>query len=116
VQTIPHSDQWKYKGKTVMLIDERTISQAEHTGLLLQAANKTKFVGSPTAGANGDVTNFVVPGGISIGFSGHDVRMASGGQLQRNGLQPDVLVVPTLNGIRHGRDEVLEKAVEYLTQ
>jgi C-terminal processing protease CtpA/Prc len=116
VQTIPHSDQWKYKGKTVMLIDERTISQAEHTGLFLQAANKTKFIGSPTAGANGDVTNFVVPGGITIGFSGHDVRMASGGQLQRNGLQPDVFVVPTLNGIRHGRDEVLEKAIEYVSQ
>lgn len=116
VQTIPHSDKWKYKGKTVMLIDERTISQAEHTGLFLQAANKTQLIGSPTAGANGDVTNFVVPGGITIGFSGHDVRMASGGQLQRNGLQPDVLVVPTLNGIRHGRDEVLEKAIEYLSQ
>jgi C-terminal processing protease CtpA/Prc len=116
VQTIPHIDKWKYKGPTVMLIDERTISQAEHTGLFLQAANKTKFIGTPTAGANGDVTNFVVPGGITIGFSGHDVRMASGGQLQRNGLQPDVFVVPTLNGIRHGRDEVLEKAVEYLQQ
>ncbi len=116
VQTIPHSDKWKYKGRTVMLIDERTISQAEHTGLFLQAANKTKFIGSPTAGANGDVTNFVVPGGITISFSGHDVRMATGGQLQRNGLQPDVSVVPTLNGIRHGRDEVLEKAIEYLTQ
>jgi C-terminal processing protease CtpA/Prc len=116
VQTIPHSDQGRYKGKTVMLIDERTISQAEHTGLFLQAANKTLFIGSPTAGANGDVTNFVVPGAITIGFSGHDVRMARGGQLQRNGLQPDVLVVPTLNGIRRGRDEVLEKAIEYLSQ
>jgi len=116
VQTIPRSDKWKYKGTTVMLIDERTISQAEHTGLFLQAANKTKFIGSPTAGANGDVSNFVVPGGITIGFSGHDVRMASGGQLQRNGLQPDVFVVPTLTGIRHGRDEVLEKAIEYLSQ
>lgn len=116
VQSIPHNDQWKYKGKTVMLIDERTISQAEHTGLFLSAANRTQFVGSPTAGANGDVTNFVVPGGITIGFSGHDVRLASGGKLQRLGLQPDVLAVPTLNGIRKGRDEVLEKAIEYLSQ
>ncbi len=116
VQSIPHDDQWKYKGKTVMLIDERTMSQAEHTGLFLAAANKTQFIGSPTAGANGDVSNFVVPGGITIGFSGHDVRLASGGKLQRLGLQPDVLAVPTLNGIRKGRDEVLEKAIEYLSQ
>src|SRR5262249_44966585 len=36
----------KYLGKTVMLIDQRTMSQAEHTGLFLEAANGTKFVGS----------------------------------------------------------------------
>jgi hypothetical protein len=32
------------------------------------------------------------------------------------GLQPDVLARPTLAGIRAGRDEVLEKAIEYLGQ
>ena len=114
VQTLPHTDQWRYKGKTVMLIDERTISQAEHTGLFFEAANGTHFVGSPTAGANGDVTNFTVPGGISLMFSGQGVRHADGRQLQRIGLVPDVEVKPTIAGIRAGRDEVLERAVEYL--
>ena len=115
VQSIPASDKWRYTGKTVMLIDERTVSQAEHTGLFLRAANGTKFVGSATTGANGDVTNFVVPGGITIGFSGHDVRHPDGKQLQRVGLQPDVLSVPTIEGIREGRDEVLEMALQYLS-
>ena len=49
-QTLPHTDQWRYLRPTVMLIDERTLSQAEHTGLFLEAANRTKFIGSPTAG------------------------------------------------------------------
>lgn len=31
-----------------MLIDERTQSQAEYTGLFLEAANGTQFVGTPT--------------------------------------------------------------------
>lgn len=116
VQRLPATDKWKYKGKTVMLIDERTMSQAEHTGLFFEAANKTEFIGTPSAGANGDVSNFVIPGGITVHFSGHDVRHANGGQLQRVGLQPSIRVEPTISGIRHGCDEVLEKAIEYLSQ
>src|ERR1019366_5846369 len=113
-QRMPHTDKWRYKGKTVMLIDERTTSQAEHTGLYLEASNGTKFVGSPTAGANGDVTNFCVPGGIWINFTGQGVRHADGRQLQRVGLVPDREVRATLRGIRAGGDEGLDKALEYL--
>jgi C-terminal processing protease CtpA/Prc len=105
---------WKYKGKVVVLIDERAISQAEHTCLFLEAMTHAKFVGTATNGANGDVTSLVVPGDIRIYFSGHDVRHADGRQLQRVGILPDVRVEPTIEGIRHGRDEVLEAAVKYL--
>lgn len=106
--------KWIYKGKTVMLIDGRTISQAEHTGLFLRAANGTKFIGSPTAGANGEITTFSIPGGIGTAFSGQSVKFPDGKQLQRIGLVPDVQIKPTIKGIREGRDEVLEKAVDYL--
>lgn len=115
-QRIPHTDKSRYHGRTVMLIDERTISQAEHTGLFFEVANGTKFVGSPTQGANGDVTNLSLPGGIYVYFSGQGVWHADGRQLQRLGLQPDVEAHPTLAGIRAGKDEVLDKAVEYVTQ
>src|ERR1700690_4333523 len=74
--------------KTVMLIDQRTMSQAEHTGLFFEAANGTKFIGSPTAGANGDVTSVCLPGNICVLFTGHDVRHADGRQLQRVGRLP----------------------------
>jgi C-terminal processing protease CtpA/Prc len=115
-QRIPHTDKSRYHGRTIMLIDERTVSQAEHTGLFFEAANGTKFVGSPTQGANGDVTNLSLPGGIYVHFSGQGVWHADGRQLQRLGLQPDVEVHPTLAGIRAGKDEVLDKAVEYVKQ
>jgi C-terminal processing protease CtpA/Prc len=114
LQRLPRTDKWRYHGKTVMLIDERTISQAEHTGLFLEAANATKFIGSPTQGANGDVTNLSVPGGIYVRFSGQGVWHPDGRQLQRVGLQPDIEVRPTFAGIRAARDEVLDRAVEYL--
>ncbi|HMJ62034.1 MAG TPA: hypothetical protein VK493_09740, partial [Bryobacteraceae bacterium] len=116
VETIPNSGQWKYKNKTVMLINERTVGAAEHAGLFLEAANKTAFIGSPSAGADGEITNFVVPGGVTICFSSHDVRQVNGGKLQRLGLQPAVAVTPTIKGVRDGRDEVLQKALEYLAK
>jgi C-terminal processing protease CtpA/Prc len=116
VQSVPNSNKWKYKNKTVMLVDERTIDQAEHIGLFLGAANKTAYIGSSSAGADGDVNEFVVPGGITIHFSARDVRHANGGKLQRLGLQPSVSVSPTIKGVRDGRDEVLEKALEYLAR
>jgi C-terminal processing protease CtpA/Prc len=115
LQELPPYPGPKYAGRTVMLIDERTISQAEHTGLFFEAAAGTKFVGSPTAGANGDVTALVLPGGVRFMFTGHDVRHADGRQLQRIGLVPDVTVTPTIAGIRAGKDEVLERALEYLS-
>jgi C-terminal processing protease CtpA/Prc len=104
-----------YTGPTVMLIDDRAISQSEHSGLFYEAANGTKFIGTPTSGANGDVTTFTLPGGIHVSFTGHDVRHADGRQLQRVGLKPDIEVAPTRKGIRDGKDEVLERAVEVLT-
>ena len=113
-QSIPATNKPRYKGRTVMLIDERAISQSEHSGLFYRAANGTKFIGSPTTGANGDVTFFMVPGGIRINFSGHDVRWPDGRQLQRVGLVPDIAVQPTIEGIRAGRDQVLERAAAYL--
>jgi C-terminal processing protease CtpA/Prc len=97
-----------------MLIDERAISQSEHSGLFFKAANGTTFIGSPTTGANGDVTSLVLPGGLQMRFTGHDVRWPDGRQLQRIGLIPDIEIRPTIAGIRAGRDEVLERAVAHL--
>jgi C-terminal processing protease CtpA/Prc len=113
-RTLPPTSQWRYLRPTVMLIDERTISQAEHTGLFLEAANGTRFIGSPTNGANGDVTRVLLPGKARMSFSGHAVRHADGRQLQRRGLQPHVPARPTIAGLRAGRDEVLEAALRYV--
>lgn len=115
IQPYPAGAPWQYRGRVVVLIDERAISQSEHSCLLFESALPgITFLGTPTNGANGDVTGTVLPGGISTYFSGHDVRHADGRQLQRLGIQPHVAVAPTIAGIRAGRDELLEAAVELL--
>ncbi|HVE91892.1 MAG TPA: S41 family peptidase [Actinomycetota bacterium] len=110
----PDPDGPEYRGRVVALIDERAISHAEHTCLFLEAAAGAKFVGSPTTGANGDVTSVLLPGGVSFGMTGHDVRHGDGRQLQRVGILPDLEVYPTVEGIRDGRDEVLQAGVQFL--
>jgi C-terminal processing protease CtpA/Prc len=86
------------------------VSQAEHTGLFLKAVSDAVFVGSATAGANGEVTTMKLPGGLTVGFTGQAIKWPDGRELQRKGLVPDVAVRPTVEGIRAGRDEVLETA------
>ena len=113
-QKMPPAGGAIYKGKVVVLINEDAISQSEHTCLFIEAATNATFIGSATNGANGDVTNLVLPGGIYVSFSGHDVRHADGRQLQRVGIQPHIKVEPTARGFGEGRDEVLEAATKYL--
>jgi C-terminal processing protease CtpA/Prc len=113
-QPLPKTTKPLYTGKVVVLIDSRAISQAEHSCLFFEQAAGATFIGSPTAGANGDVTNFWLPGGLLVRFSGHDVRHADGRQLQRVGIQPDIKVEPTIAGLQAGKDEVLDRAVAYV--
>ena len=100
-----------YTGKIVVLIDDRAISHSEHTCLFLAEAAPVTFVGSPTHGANGDITTLRLPGGLRMNFTGQEVRWVDGRQLQRVGVQPHVTVRPTLAGLRAGKDEVLDRAL-----
>jgi C-terminal processing protease CtpA/Prc len=114
MQKLPTTTDWRYTGKTVMLMNETTQSQAEHSGLFFKAANGTTFIGSQTAGANGDVTNFNVPGFTNLTFSGQNVSYPNGQTMQRKGLVPDITIKPTIKGTQAGKDEVLERAVLFL--
>jgi C-terminal processing protease CtpA/Prc len=103
-----------YKGKVVILINEITVSQAEYTTMALRTAPRATVIGSTTAGADGNVSPFYLPGGISTMISGIGVFYPDGRETQRIGIVPDVVVRPTIKGIREGRDEVLEKAIELI--
>ena len=113
-QRLPDGPGDVYRGKVVVLINEDAISQAEHSCMMFEAATDVTFIGTPTAGANGDITYMVLPGNLTVSFSGHDVRHADGRQLQRVGIQPTIRVTPTIRGLIDGRDEILDEAVRFL--
>ncbi len=103
-----------YDGKIVILIDSRTMSQAEHTALMIESAAPVTYIGSPSVGTNGDLRHLLLPGKVTISFSGLKITRADGTQLQQVGIQPHIWAKPTLAGLRAERDEVLERALLYL--
>ncbi len=101
-----------YKGNIIILVNEYTQSHAEYTGMVFQSANNVTTIGSQTAGADGDVTLISLGGGYHTKLTGVGIFYPDGTETQRKGLKIDILVKPTLTGIRDGKDEVLEKAIE----
>jgi C-terminal processing protease CtpA/Prc len=110
----PSGNPSHYRGRIAILVDERTLSHAEFTVMALRTAPENKVIGSQTAGADGNVTTMSLPGGIRAAFTGLGVYYPDGTPTQRIGIVPDILIRPTLAGFRAGRDEVLERAVEYI--
>ncbi|MEL6535150.1 MAG: S41 family peptidase [Bacteroidota bacterium] len=101
-----------FRGQVVLLVNEYTQSLAEYTAMMVQAADRVITVGSQTAGADGDVVKHEFTKGQFTYFSGLGVYYPDGSPTQRVGLHIDVEVRPTVEGIRAGRDEELEKALE----
>lgn len=103
-----------YKGKVVILINETTQSQAEYTTMSFRAAPNATVIGSTTAGADGNVSEIVLPGDIRSMISGIGVYYPDKTETQRIGIVPDIELRPTIKGIIEGRDELLEKALEVI--
>jgi Peptidase family S41 len=100
-----------YAGKIIILVDEDTQSQAEYTTMALRAAPHAQVIGSTTAGADGNVSKFVLPGNLTTMISGLGVFYPDRRPTQRVGIVPDIRVVQTVKGLAAGRDEVLEAAL-----
>ncbi len=101
-----------YAGRIVILVDETTQSSAEYTSMAFRSVPGSLVVGSTTSGADGNVSAVPLPGDLRGMISGIGVFYPDGRPTQRIGIVPDLVVHPTVEGIRAGRDEVLEAALE----
>lgn len=105
-----------YKGKVVILINETTQSQAEYTTMALRASPNAIVIGSTTAGADGNVSQIILPGNVRTMISGIGVYYPDGTETQRVGIIPDIELRPTIEGVRLERDELLEMAIEIINK
>lgn len=104
----------KYKGEVVLLVNENTQSHAEFTAMCFQTGDNVTTIGSQTSGADGNVSRFEMVGGFNTMISGIGIFYPDYTEAQRIGVKIDIEIKPTKEGLVTGRDEVLEKAIEFL--
>jgi C-terminal processing protease CtpA/Prc len=114
---VPATTKPRYTGKTVALIDELSSELSGESAMCFKAANDTVLIGSPVFPAFSVFTTvFDVPGGAKVYFGGETARWPDGAALQNATIKPDIEAVPTLAGLRAGQDELLDRAVAYLSK
>lgn len=102
-------------GKVVFITDGRAISYAESVLGVVEGAHLAAIVGEPTAGTNGDVVSLPLAGGYAIRWTGLKVLKSDGSRHHGVGIIPTVPAHRTLAGVRAGRDELLEAALQTAT-
>lgn len=101
-----------YLKPIVLLTGPSTYSAAEDFTVAFRSAKRGLIVGSTTGGSTGQPMGYNLPGG-GIGFicSKRDVQ-PDGEEFVGRGISPDKVVVSTLAGVRKGKDEVIEAAMQ----
>lgn len=100
------------KPMKLLLTDGRAISYSESLAAYFPDLRIGPVVGERTAGTNGNVARAALPSGMQFFFTTMRVTRHDGTTLvHREGIAPDHAVTPTVDGIRAGRDEILEAAI-----
>ncbi len=101
--------------RVVFLINEIAISAAETLLMTVKYNKLATIIGSQTAGSNGNMISVLLPG-YNISFTGMETLNQDGSQFHGKGVMPDIEVKPNLQGLKDGRDEVLEYAISYISK
>lgn len=110
------SDTSFYQGQLVILVNAATLSQAEFTAMALSSTPNSIIVGSQTAGADGNVSSFTLPGNIQTRISGIGVCYPDLSETEGIGLKIDIPVKRSVENIRRGKDEYLERAISIINK
>ena len=103
-----------YDRPVVLLMNEETISFPESVVMYLRVAPNVTVIGPWSMGSNGNIVLMPLPCGINMSFTSLGVYTLDGGQTHRIGLEPDIRVDRTTQGIAEGRDEIMEAAIEFI--
>jgi peptidase S41-like protein/tricorn protease-like protein len=111
-------DKGAFTGKLIVLVDARSASAAEILARVVQLDKRGTVMGDLTEGSvmEGQIFPFqygldrVIHFAASITIA--DLIMSDGKSLEKIGVTPDVLALPTAADLAAGRDPVLAKAAE----
>ena len=103
-----------YSGKLIVLADRYAASAAEDFVMPFKDNGRAIIIGEPTYGSTGQPYMYDFGDGISIGIGTKRVYMPDGTKFEGVGIRPDIEVKLTRVDLYKHRDEVLEKAIEFI--
>jgi carboxyl-terminal processing protease len=113
-------DSWppdgsKYFDKPVVVLSSAlTASAADDFCMAFDAMQRGTIIGEPTAGSTGQPLNFSLPGGGRGRVCTIHCMYPDGKEYVGVGVQPQLVVHPTVSDVRAGNDTVLRAAQTYL--
>ncbi|MGY4385877.1 hypothetical protein ACVWYN_002925 [Pedobacter sp. UYP24] len=102
-----------FKGKIIFLSDACAQSQSESILGYVKGLKLGTIVGKPTSGTNGQVHTISLLDEFAVYFTGMKVTNADGSKSHLKGIIPDIPVYSTPAGLKAGKDEVFDKALEF---
>jgi len=106
----------RVRGKVVFIVEPSVVSYGETCAAILAHYHLATFVGTPTAGCNGNVNFLTLPSGPGVMWTGMEVLRHDRSPFYGVGFAPDIPVERTIAAVRDGRDEFLEKAIAVIEQ
>lgn len=98
----------------VLLVGEISQSRTEFTAMCLQAGDNVTTIGSQTSGADGTVSRFEMVGNYKTMITGVGIFYPDKTETQRKGVKIDIVCKLTIDGITSKKNEVLERALDYI--
>ncbi|MBB3118700.1 S41 family peptidase [Pseudoduganella violacea] len=108
--------KYPFTGPVAVLTGPQTYSAAEDMVLSFRAMRRGVTVGTATGGSTGQALNFALPGGGRARICVKRDLLPDGGKFVGLGIAPQVEVRSTLEDVRAGRDPVLERALQIVSQ
>ena len=106
------SAQPRFNSKTIIINSPSVVSAGETIMGIIDHYNLAITVGETTAGCNGNINSINTPSGYTVTWTGMKVLKHDGSQHYLIGYAPDYPIHRTIQAVREGRDEVLEKALK----
>lgn len=104
----------QYTQPVIVLISAHTFSAAEDFAAAFKSLHRGRIIGEPSGGSTGQPLVFTLPGNLSARVCTKRDQYANGDDFVGKGIQPDILVSPTITDIRKGVDTQLERVLHEL--
>ena len=104
------------KARIIVLIGPNSSSGAEVTASAIKNAKRGLLIGETTGGRLLTAKNYILSDGSIQQIAVMDYLDAKKQEIEGVGVTPDIIVHPTIEAIKQGHDEILERAIKEINK